>query len=174
MLVPVQTSEGQEVHIGEVTRPYESSAEQGYLSHSVDWLRLDAPWDLQRSNPFILPTIRKIEDDAAWEQVRELIGESVPEPVTVTPPPPPPDPLVELARKLMLDLKFLREREVLLEEKQQVIFQRPPGTGKTFVARQLAECLAGTSERVRLVQFHPSYAYEDFVQGLRPTLTAGG
>ena len=52
-------------------------------------------------------------------------------------------------------------------------FQGPPGTGKTFVARRLAASLAGTEKRVRLVQFHPSYAYEDFVQGLRPKLTDG-
>ena len=49
----------------------------------------------------------------------------------------------------------------------------PPGTGKTFVAQKLAASLAGTEKRVRLVQFHPSYAYEDFVQGLRPRLTDG-
>ena len=54
-----------------------------------------------------------------------------------------------------------------------MIFQGPPGTGKTYVAQALAECLAGSKERVTLVQFHPSYAYEDFVQGYRPTLQEG-
>ena len=46
--------------------------------------------------------------------------------------------------------------------------QGPPGTGKTFVALELARHLAGSAGRVELVQFHPSYAYEDFVQGYRP------
>ena len=83
------------------------------------------------------------------------------------------EPLDILAGKLMLDVDYLGEIEQMLEEKRQVIFQGPPGTGKTYVARQLAECLAGSPERVRLVQFHPSYAYEDFVQGFRPTLEDG-
>ena len=78
--------------------------------------------------------------------------------------------LEELADELLLDVGFLHRIEVLLEDKRQIIFQGPPGTGKTFVARKLAACLAGSPERARLVQFHPSYAYEDFVQGFRPKL----
>ena len=78
-----------------------------------------------------------------------------------------------LADELLFDAGFLPEVEKLLDDKRQVIFQGPPGTGKTFVARKLAACLAGSPERVRLVQFHPSFAYEDFVQGYRPTLRAG-
>ena len=65
------------------------------------------------------------------------------------------------------------EIEWLLKDKKQVIFQGPPGTGKTFVAQALALCLAESDERVTLVQLHPSYAYEDFVQGYRPTLSNG-
>ena len=68
---------------------------------------------------------------------------------------------------------FLREIDTLLADKRQVIFQGPPGTGKTYVAQQLARHLAGSPDHVTLVQFHPSYAYEDFVQGFRPTLSNG-
>ena len=81
--------------------------------------------------------------------------------------------LEALADALFLDVHFLRRVEQLLDDKRQVIFQGPPGTGKTYVARLLARCLAGSQDRVRLVQFHPSYAYEDFVQGYRPSLDAG-
>ena len=86
---------------------------------------------------------------------------------------PEPCDLQTLADELLFDAAFLREVEALLDDKRQVIFQGPPGTGKTFAARKLAACLAGSPERVRLVQFHPSYAYEDFVQGYRPVLTGG-
>ena len=81
--------------------------------------------------------------------------------------------LRELADRLLLPSDFLTRIEALLDDKRQVIFQGPPGTGKTYVARALADCLAGAKERVRLVQFHPSYAYEDFVQGFRPSLRSG-
>jgi 5-methylcytosine-specific restriction enzyme B len=53
-----------------------------------------------------------------------------------------------------------------------LLFQGPPGTGKTFVAERLARVLtADEEERTELVQFHPSYAYEEFVEGIRPRVT---
>lgn len=85
---------------------------------------------------------------------------------------PEPD-LDALSDRTYLPVSFLQTITTLLEEKKQVIFQGPPGTGKTYVAQELAECLSGAKARVTLVQFHPSYAYEDFVQGYRPTLQEG-
>ncbi len=87
--------------------------------------------------------------------------------------PEPTSDLKTLADELQFDVKHLHEIQKLLDDKRQVIFQGPPGTGKTYVARKLANCLSGSKERVRLVQFHPSYAYEDFVQGYRPALVGG-
>ena len=81
--------------------------------------------------------------------------------------------LATLAEEVFLPVEFLKEIEMLLEEKKQVIFQGPPGTGKTHVAQKLAEALAGSDDRVNLVQFHPSYAYEDFIEGYRPILKEG-
>lgn len=51
---------------------------------------------------------------------------------------------------------------------RQIIFQGVPGTGKTKTALLLAELIAGESENIETLQFHPSYSYEDFVGGLRP------
>ena len=82
--------------------------------------------------------------------------------------------LPALAEELFLPVDFLEDIETLLKDKKQVIFQGPPGTGKTYVAQKLANHLAGSEARVTLVQFHPSYAYEDFVQGFRPALVGDG
>ena len=82
--------------------------------------------------------------------------------------------LPSLAENLYLPAEFLNEIHTLLEEKKQVIFQGPPGTGKTFVAQELAKHIAGSEGSVALVQFHPSYAYEDFVQGYRPAPMENG
>ena len=76
--------------------------------------------------------------------------------------------LAKLAESTYLTLEFLENIQTLLYDKRQVIFQGPPGTGKTYVAQALAEHLAESQHRVTLVQFHPSYAYEDFVRGFRP------
>ena len=78
--------------------------------------------------------------------------------------------VLSLGEDLLFDpTEFFVEVEELLEDRPQAIFYGPPGTGKTWAALQLAEVLAGDESRTRLVQFHPSYAYEDFIEGWRPT-----
>ncbi|UHO39894.1 AAA family ATPase [Chryseobacterium capnotolerans] len=63
------------------------------------------------------------------------------------------------------------EKESLLKYKKQIILQGPPGTGKTREAKEIAKNILGiedlkNSEQFKLIQFHPSYTYEDFVRGI--------
>ena len=63
-------------------------------------------------------------------------------------------------------------KNVLLSKKN-VILQGAPGVGKTFMAKRLAYSIMGVIDksRVKMVQFHQSYTYEDFIMGFRPSET---
>lgn len=78
------------------------------------------------------------------------------------------------------DKPFISEADflqtvALLKRKKNIILQGPPGVGKTFIARKLAyEIMQEIKDaNIEMVQFHQSYSYEDFIQGLRPTQKGG-
>ncbi|WP_296031349.1 AAA family ATPase [uncultured Treponema sp.] len=56
----------------------------------------------------------------------------------------------------------------LLQHTHNLILHGAPGTGKTFLAKQIAERIGCSPNEIGFVQFHPSYDYTDFVEGLRP------
>ncbi|KAA3663539.1 MAG: AAA family ATPase [Chloroflexi bacterium] len=94
-----------------------------------------------------------------------------------------PDEVVDYDRSSFLNETYLLENTLdelldMLEDKPQLIFYGPPGTGKTFVARALAKHLtcqaAPPPEQVEIVQFHPAYGYEEFIEGIRPESKAIG
>jgi len=99
-----------------------------------------------------------LEDDAHAFLVRCLGGSITGEPYTEG----------DFQRATLLDRDWLERARHLLELKRQLILQGVPGTGKTHVARHLARLLTGgRDERIRLVQFHPAYSYEEFVEGIK-------
>jgi uncharacterized protein (DUF2461 family) len=82
----------------------------------------------------------------------------------------PDEPYTEadFQRATLLGRDWFDRARGLLELKRQLILQGVPGTGKTHVARHLARLLTGgRDERIRLVQFHPAYSYEEFVEGVK-------
>jgi MoxR-like ATPase len=83
--------------------------------------------------------------------------------------------LATCAAETGFDVATLETWVRAINRKGQAIIYGPPGTGKTFMAERLATHLIGGGDGFReLVQFHPAYAYEDFMQGLRPQPTESG
>jgi hypothetical protein len=79
----------------------------------------------------------------------------------------------DICKSTFLPQTFFEILERVLTTKKQLILQGAPGTGKTFVGEKLAEWWAGQRNRVQTVQFHESYGYEDFIQGIRPVTDPG-
>lgn len=92
--------------------------------------------------------------------------------------------LYENIKSIQLGIKDM-ENINLLKYKKQIILQGPPGTGKTYTAKEMAYSmifdkviskeeklkkeemkLLEDSGQYKLIQFHPSYSYEDFVRGI--------
>jgi 5-methylcytosine-specific restriction enzyme B len=70
----------------------------------------------------------------------------------------------------MSEEEYERLRSVLVFKKN-IILQGAPGVGKTYTAKRLAYSFIGEKniDRVKIVQFHQSYSYEDFIMGFRPS-----
>jgi 5-methylcytosine-specific restriction protein B len=61
-----------------------------------------------------------------------------------------------------------------LNERRQVVLEGPPGTGKTFLVQRFLDACGLSANEQAFVQFHPTYSYEDFVEGFRPTDDGSG
>ena len=82
--------------------------------------------------------------------------------------------VIQTASSLMAEFKrsqLEKKCTDLLKSNYNLVLTGAPGTGKTFAAKKVAELMGAVCE---LVQFHPSYDYTDFVEGLRPVDTGDG
>lgn len=129
-------------------------------------------------------SVLNVLSDAYQEAAgKELIPGYVPEGTGEETVGEPMTELDELMEWTYLPRASLEELISLLREKKQLILFGPPGSGKTFVADALARHLSGNpidpesgglNDRYELVQFHQSYGYEDFIQGIRPVVVEQG
>ncbi len=145
-------------------------------SRDVEWANTDAPVDRADVSPALYSRLRTLltvtEISELADEMRSFVdSDEVMPPVQVELLLQPIDN--DTAQTWMLDREWLQEIVDMLSSKKQVIFYGPPGTGKTYLAAKLATQLTANGGSYQIVQFHPSYSYEDFVEGFRPRVTDG-
>jgi 5-methylcytosine-specific restriction enzyme B len=183
----VLTPLGGRVYLGEITSSFhftEAEPAHANLRRKVRWYDLPQPVDasdLPTPVPALLQSQAYVVDlTEAYDQLAALV---------LGRPEESAAPVREIQKEqrslsfnpvtaaaaadLLMDQGELRKIAELLWERKQVIFYGPPGTGKTYLAKTLARHLTEDGA-VRLVQFHPSYTYEDFFEGFRPRQADGG
>jgi 5-methylcytosine-specific restriction protein B len=177
VLTPMQGK----VYIGEIVSSayFNHSGEvPGNLVREVTWYHQTVPVDvseLPAPVPALLQSQAYVVDlTEAYDQLAALVpAKDAESPRTVREIEIPQRRLAfspvtaEAAADLLMDQAELTKIAELLWDRRQAIFYGPPGTGKTYLATRLARHLTEDGA-VKLVQFHPSYTYEDFFEGFRP------
>lgn len=183
----VMAVSGSEIFIGEITgdlTQLESPGRRSNLRRPTSWINAEEPL-LERTLPARLAGRLRASADILdltefYGDIAELVGVDTEDESDDLVPIDKPEASVKLRHLtgdelpgVFINLEWVNELIDVLNVKSQVILYGPPGTGKTFLAQEIAEALAGT-QQVTLVQFHPSYAYEDFFEGYRPAGGADG
>lgn len=175
----VVTVDRAKVYVGEVTgEPTYTGEKLVTRQRAVAWNNADSPFtrsqlsssaaDGLRGQLAVSELTQHLPEYATLGGLTDITDLPVPD-VAIT------APTQELADALLLPLGWLAETVDLLNEKRQVVLYGPPGTGKTYLALELCKHLVeAAGGEYEVVQFHPSYSYEDFFEGLRPRLDKDG
>ena len=152
---------------------YDESRPEFRHTRRVTW-KNTGHWPLPKEQAIALKTLTDFSSYKRWLQYAFRLMEGGIEPIP-PPPGPPPYTRAEALKELFLPEAQFDHVMASLERKKNIVLEGPPGVGKTFIARRIAYRAIGfkAPDRVRMIQFHQSYAYEDFIQGYRPRDDAG-
>ena len=119
---------------------------------------------------------RLSEDE--YEEIMRLIRRDNPEPVEDEEEETEENTIYsdeDFLNDVYMDMHQLQTLKSLLNRKKNLILQGAPGVGKTFAAIRLAYAIMGEKDedRVKIIQFHQNYSYEDFVMGYKPNAEKG-
>ena len=127
---------------------------------------LDEPWPVRKTLTEITDYPDRLARIEALVEDREdaFDNEDISVPLTEY-------PVGEFLKEVYMDRRGYDAIVGLLKTKMNIILQGAPGVGKTYAAKRLAYSMMGVKDvsRVKLVQFHQSYSYEDFIEGYRPS-----
>lgn len=165
------------VGFGVIKSDYRFDSDRPYYPHvrDVDWQKAGS-WSTTGGRLLAMKALTQITDDVALVEELEDLIEDVETPTRSpeTGVRAPEYSAEDFSAETAIPIATIQQWESRLKRKQHVIFQGPPGTGKTFIAERLVRLLiSGRFGFSETIQFHPSYSYEDFMQGLRPTTLDG-
>ncbi|WKS95886.1 McrB family protein [Riemerella columbina] len=153
----------------------EYTSKRCYLQWEGTWYNIRAKWNEDKSRISELCLTQGEKNKIVLSKSLEELG--------IYDNKNPNDCLKEFFDRFYGFVKFHKEKEMieeyikLLEENKNLVLVGAPGTGKTFLAKTIAKQIIETedikvSEQLGFVQFHPSYDYTDFVEGLRPSFSS--
>ena len=151
---------------------YDANKESYCCSRKVLWTHVDCNYELKDDGAFCMKMLTNITKYSGTIKELEAFFEVDNPRLLVEPPPSPPS---SYSKEDFLEEVFMDESSYdslagLLKRKKNIILQGAPGVGKTFMAKRLAYSIIGQIDksRVKMIQFHQSYSYEDFIMGYRP------
>ena len=151
---------------------YDASKSSFYCSRKVQWTHVDCNYELKDDGAFSMKMLTDITKYSGI--IKELEAFFYPD-GSKPPIEPPTLPPSNYSKEDFLEEVFMDESSYdslagLLKRKKNIILQGAPGVGKTFMAKRLAYSMISEKDpsRVKMIQFHQSYSYEDFIMGYRP------